>query len=118
MGLDRRIFELEKLFAQTSETIGPRPEMSAILNEFGALKQSYAHGLRGGVPIVPKRIPHKILGPDFTLADVVRLSVERASEAGAFPEDETPYWSATALELFGSRTDLATVVQWGQVHGV
>jgi hypothetical protein len=69
------------------------------------------------VPIVPERIPSKILGSGFTIADVVRLAVDRASTVGAFPEEEAPHWTATALELFSRRMDLDAVVEWGRSRG-
>ena len=119
--LDRRIEDLERRFASDSSKnpSGARLQMVAILDEFAALKQSYAHGLRGGVPIVPERIPLKILGPGYTYREFVRLTLKRASEAGAFPEEEIPRWTAAAFWLFGRRMDLDTVVEWEQeAHGV
>ena len=83
-GIERRIEALEGLIGRQEEE-GPdaatrRALLRAILNEHAALKASRAGGFRGGVPIVPEDLPGKILGPGYTVGDVVGLAVRRVAE--------------------------------------
>ena len=81
--LERRVEALEGLIGQPEED----PEaaarwalMRAILDEFALLKSSGAVHYRANVRIEPEDIPGKVLGPAYTVGDVVGLACRRVAE--------------------------------------
>jgi hypothetical protein len=93
------------------------PKVKAVLQEFARLKASCASrsSEAGGVDVtqVPgENIPRQILGPGYTYRQLIRLAGERASETGAFPEEEIEAATATMLGHSGGRIDVDEVVRW------
>ena len=91
--------------------------MKAVLQEFARLKASCASrsSEAGGVNVtqVPgENIPRQILGPGYAYRQLIRLAGERASETGAFPEEEIEAATATMLGHSGGRMDVDEVVRW------
>jgi hypothetical protein len=83
MTFERRVQALERRFAEASDTdarSGPDPDLIAIFDELSALKSSRAVRYRAGVRIEPENIPQKILGDNYTGAELRELAIARAFE--------------------------------------
>jgi hypothetical protein len=89
--VERRMENLAQRIQQTTEPEPSEPyrHLKAILDELALLKSSCAVYYRGGVRMEPENIPRKILGPDYTHADLSRLAVTRSVEAGKVPAERT-----------------------------
>jgi hypothetical protein len=118
--LGRRLEDLERnLFKEDGREPKSEagPKVKAVVQEFARLKASCAplSSEAGGVDVtrVPgENIPRQILGPGYTYRQLIRLAGERASEAGAFPEEEIEAVTATMLGLSDGRMDVDEVVRW------
>jgi len=83
MTFERRMQALERRFAAAIDTdarSGPDPDLIAIFDELSALKSSRAVHYRAGVRIEPENIPQKILGDNYTRAELRELAIARAFE--------------------------------------
>ncbi len=122
--LGRRLEDLERNLLEEDRR-EPKseagPKVKAVLQEFARLKASCAprstprSSEAGGVDVtqIPgENIPRQILGPGYTYRQLIRLASERASEAGAFPEEEIEAATAIMLGLSGGRMDVDEVVRW------
>lgn len=113
--IDRRIQKLEEQLAATDtpESDESFLHLQHILDELAALKSSCAEGLRGGVPIVPKNIPGKILGPGYTHAQLMGLAVSRCVEAGTVPAERAHDYLQYLRDLWQREgCDPDDVVEW------
>jgi hypothetical protein len=113
--VNRRIGDLERRLAGTanpgrSETFG---HLAAILDELALLKSGRAVYYRGGVRMEPENIPRKILGPDYTHADLSRLAVTRSVESGKVPAERTEaYIKFLHASTARAGKDPDAVVEW------
>ncbi len=118
--LGRRLEDLERNLLEEDRRelkSAAGSNVKAVLKEFARLKASCAprSSEAGGVAVtqVPgENIPRQILGPGYTYRQLITLAGERASEAGAFPEEEIEAATATMLGLSGGRMDVDEVVRW------
>jgi hypothetical protein len=97
--LERRLFDLEAslLPREVTSKSEAGKKVRAVLQELARLKASCATRHTGG------NIPLQLLGPGYTHRELVSLAASRASEAGAFPEDEIEAATVTMLSLGESR---------------
>jgi hypothetical protein len=86
MSFEKRAEKIEQLFAsrrearEDSEHSQFKRELFAIWDELVALKASGAVRYRGGVRIEPEDIPRKLLGENYTRAELRELSIARGLE--------------------------------------
>jgi hypothetical protein len=100
----RRLHALEKLFQESEDaaSASPRPnrELWAILDELASLKASRAVGYRAGVRIEPEDIPAKLLGENYTRAELWELAIARGLEKQGYSAEEIAQLIPRWLEWF------------------
>jgi hypothetical protein len=81
MSLEKRLADLERRFAASSDGGGGRRpvHMGSVLRELGYLRSSQARYCRGNVVLEPENLPTKLLGENFQRRQLFWLATQRST---------------------------------------